>query len=208
MNVCTSAMKRNSDFRTRLIVRLAGPAAEKYETAPPGWRTVRSREEVIALHESAHAVAAFLAGRRLLMLSIIPSLRSLGHVTYGGKSSDAAPETLLDEMMIFGEPDGISDRRSVLQILAAMPALERRAIHRMFRELEAEVSELVRTNWKTILLLANELVAQQWIGGRRAEGIISSTLAAQPEAGAWTPPAGLLDWRAALHRAGTAATFA
>jgi len=150
--------------RTRLendvVVAFAGKAAERRakQRDHAGWLRMRSPDELTALHEAGHAIAARIVGRTVLELSVIPQPAvPVGRTYLAGfcKHGDAPDENPVEEHFCHLETD--SKRAAQLCMILSDPMMSWKPALRTARELRERARTLVEMHWRIISILGGAL---------------------------------------------------
>lgn len=142
----------------------------------PGWRRVRSRAELTAIHEGCHAVVSYALGQTPYLATVAASPRAHGAVFYAPPADSAEPWAGVDAGSL--ATDGQSVRRTV-RVLAKYagiylgdPARSRRPLV-VLRALRAETVRLVEDNWYLITYLAVELLKHKTLSRDEIAAIVA-----------------------------------
>jgi len=167
-------------LESRAITFLAGAAAARrcLRGSEPGWRRMRTADEVRAFHECGHALARRCAGEFNWALSIIPDdgVR-LGKNGFAGGFSwgGLTPEPLGPiERPARIDTDFREAARICLALSLVEPAPGVRAAILVGNRLRAKTRALVEKEWPLIARLAAELVEHRELGGAEIQRILGS----------------------------------
>jgi hypothetical protein len=126
-------------------IALAGPIAQRMCHR-------QSDEEIVAFHESGHAVMCFLLGKRFAEASIVPEQGSLGRVVYSRGKPGAEPS-----------PPWMSRDDKVVENFSELAGVG---------NLEPKTADVIAENYSLVRRLAEELLVRKVISGRRGRQIL------------------------------------
>ena len=159
-------------------ILFAGKAAERRSLrgSAPGWRRMRTLDELRAHHEAGHGVAQWVCGLHPWRLSIVPDEGvRMGKTGFSGGYAvgGATPEPTGP---IERPERAESDLRQVARTCSALALLEPphdwRAALRIAYRLKARARDLVDGHWPLIARLAAELVVRRELAGAEIEAIL------------------------------------
>lgn len=148
------------------VIAAAGPIASRraLQGSAPGWRPVRSRLEITAIHESAHAVVCAALYKPPALTTIVPADESNGHMLF-----DDSPDG--DGCLVVHRP--ISDAGIVRRNARSLAVLTGRDPLYVFRGLRAKAESLVEEHWYLISFLAGELLKHKTMRRSDIAAIVS-----------------------------------
>ncbi len=146
------------------IIFVAGPIASRrcLQGSAPGWRRVRSRGEIIAFHEAAHAIAATALNRTAWLATIIPvpGVNS-GHV----RLTDPATHTNPWDGPKYTDATVTREKVRALSLTGERPLS-------VIRRLRAEAVRLIEEYWPLISYMASELLKRETMDGEQIAAVM------------------------------------
>ncbi len=142
------------ELQVTAIIFAAGPIASRrcLRGSEPGWRRVRTREEIAAHHEAAHAAVALALGTVAWLATIVPvpGVNS-GYVLLAQPADASDP---------WGGRKYTSDAAVVRETVRALSLTGRRPLE-ILRAIRREAAKLVEEHWPLIGDLAGELLKRK-----------------------------------------------
>jgi hypothetical protein len=172
------------DVEASILISLAGKAAERrsLQGSDPGWRRLRSAEELIAFHEAGHAVVARAVGWHTYEINMRPDNGQrveTGAVVLAycssGFTADPPPSNLQSgsPAAAKGSRNLWSDRHKAAYFALLEKGDWRRA-YRYLSELRLIADALVDANWLQVRCLAQELERCPLMGRVRIYQILAA----------------------------------
>lgn len=175
----TASVSAVAELETDAIISLAGKAAERraLRGTAPGWRRMRTRDEIRAYHEAGHAVARLCAGQYVWKLSIIPDATvciqetgiSAGYCA-GGKTQEPTGPM---ERPARAETDLRRAARACLILAITEAPYGWRGALRIAHRLRAQAWELIDQHWPLVARLASELAERGEMNQHEIAGLLS-----------------------------------
>jgi hypothetical protein len=134
-----------------MMIAFAGPVSRRLHSCP------LTREDSVATEEAAHAVAAFILGRRFLEVSIIPDESTSGRVMFHRRR----PEPQVEAFCIWRPSDEqiIGELTEGLRIKDSSP-------------IERATENLLLENWPMVRHLARYLLECKVLTGRQTRRLL------------------------------------
>lgn len=160
-------------FESRAVAILAGRRAEVLALKPDaaGWRKVLAREEIVALHEAAHLVAARELGFVPYECRLAPGERYDGIACYG--TTPERPPHL-------GPPEDLqTDTHRLVRDYCPALALARygkitwRTVRACIRRLTVQTDELLAASWLLVWHIANALLREKTLNQVRIAELLN-----------------------------------
>ena len=155
----------HADLERAVTIALAGPLGERRARrgSSPGWHRARTRPELIAHHEGAHAVVSHQMGKPVRFLSVIPTGVSLGVCVCGGE--DLSASAIAE---IRARPSA-TDEDFALELSRGLPGPRWRNLRRLYRQTLA----ILESRWPAVIELAERLQARGELYGSEITEILS-----------------------------------
>ena len=151
------------------IISAAGlVAGRRCLQGEPGWRRVRSRAEIKAYHEAAHAVVALALDKTPWLATIVgvPGVND-GYVLFRPPHSESDPWG--------GARKSPHDAEVVREKVRALSLTGRKPLA-IIRALRAETGRLLEEHWALVVLLAGELLKRQTLSRDEISAILGRHL--------------------------------
>jgi hypothetical protein len=150
-------------FETAVTIYLAGNAAVRraLRGSTPGWRVLRTPEELRSFHEAGHGVLQYLHGQHVWRLSII--INRGVRVGDGVSGGFAAAGDTTEPPADWAPPSGAVENdvqraaRACLVLSNFEPPYGWRSALRIAHRLRAQTRDLVHRHWPLVARLAAEL---------------------------------------------------